>query len=112
MLSHVLNPVLPRNVLRAAVRSRVQPFSTNSSTRFGALKNIFRTRPTTLSPLSPYKLSRTIITDAQVVTPASSQEAWKKFAVTAVRNNSMHLRLSIQVCRLLWQAPSSLQKVS
>ncbi|KAF8560150.1 hypothetical protein OG21DRAFT_1502492 [Imleria badia] len=36
-----------------------------------------------LSLLPASKFSRTIITDAQTVTHASSQDAWKKFAITA-----------------------------
>ncbi|KAN0100425.1 WD40-repeat-containing domain protein [Tylopilus felleus] len=40
-------------------------------------------RPTILSALPPYGFSRTLITDAQTVTQTSSQDAWKKFAITA-----------------------------
>jgi len=71
----LLRPSLSRGVLQTALRSRSQPFST---ARFGSVRNIVRN-----SPLSLYGSSRTIITDAQTVTQASSREAWKKFAITA-----------------------------
>lgn len=100
-LSCALKPALPRSALQAAVRSRVQPFST----RFGTFKNVVQKPP-------PYSRSRTMITDTQTVTQASAQDVWKKFAITAVRANTMYLHLMIQVCRPPWQALSSLQKVS
>lgn len=107
MLSLAFKPALPRSALQAAVRSRVHP-----SARFGTLQNAAQKRPNALSPLPSYGFSRTIITDAQTITQASSQDAWKKFAITAVRSDSVHLRLLIQVCRPLWQALSLLRKVS
>jgi hypothetical protein len=107
MLSLAFKSALPRSVLQATVRSRVHP-----SARFGTLQNVLQKRPTAHSPLPLYRFSRTIITDAQTITQASSQDAWKKFAITAVRSNCVHLCLLIQVCRPLWQALSSLQKVS
>ena len=103
---------LSRSVLTATVPSRIQFVSIRSSARFSTFKDVVRTRHIIHSPLSPSKFSRAIITDAQAVTPASSQEAWKKFAITAVRNGRMHHCLLIQVCRLLWQAQSSLRRVS
>ncbi|KAG8219618.1 inhibitor of apoptosis-promoting Bax1-domain-containing protein [Butyriboletus roseoflavus] len=83
MLTLGLWPALPRTTLQAAVRSRVKPFSTNSSARFAISRNVIQKHPTTLSPLPPYRSSRTIVTDAHTVTQASSQDAWKKFAITA-----------------------------
>ncbi|KAG9314166.1 inhibitor of apoptosis-promoting Bax1-domain-containing protein [Chiua virens] len=80
----VLKPALPRSVLQATVRSRLHHFSTNASSRFGTFKNVLQKRPATLSLLPLSGFSRTIITDAQTVTSASSQEGWKKFAITAV----------------------------
>lgn len=109
-LSCALRPALSRTTIQAAARSRVQPFSTNSSARFAIFKNAVQKHSITLSPLPLYGSSRTIITDAQTVSQASSQDAWKKFAITAVRSNGTHLHLLIQVCRPPWQALSSLQK--
>ena len=84
LASAAFKPALSRSVFQSVVRSRIQPFS---STRYGALRNVVQKRPAIdiLSSLAPRGFSRTLVTDAQAVTPASSQEAWKKFAITAVR---------------------------
>ncbi|KAF9245901.1 Bax inhibitor family protein [Melanogaster broomeanus] len=82
-LSCTFRPVLGRTVFQVAARSRVQPFSTNSRAGFGTFKNAFQKRPTILSPTLLSRFSRTITTDAQTVTSASSQEAWKRFGITA-----------------------------
>ncbi|KAI9570369.1 Bax inhibitor family protein [Boletus coccyginus] len=42
MLCFTFKPALLRSVPRAAVRSRLQPFSTNPSARFGTLKNVIQ----------------------------------------------------------------------
>ncbi|KIJ65058.1 hypothetical protein HYDPIDRAFT_88701 [Hydnomerulius pinastri MD-312] len=50
---------------------------------FSTFRNALQKRSTILSPSLLSRFSRTIVTDAQTVTTASSQEAWKKFGITA-----------------------------
>ncbi|KIJ21973.1 hypothetical protein PAXINDRAFT_95427 [Paxillus involutus ATCC 200175] len=85
ILPSTLRPALGRNLFQVAVRSRVQPLSTslNSRAGLGTFRNALQESPPFLSPALLSRCSRTITTDAQTVTNASSQEAWKKFGITA-----------------------------
>ncbi|KAH7886003.1 inhibitor of apoptosis-promoting Bax1-domain-containing protein [Phlebopus sp. FC_14] len=69
-------------VFQFAGLPRTQPFSTTSSS-FRSLRSSLQKRPTVLSFALFPRSSRAIITDARTVTTVSSQEAWKRFAITA-----------------------------
>jgi len=79
-LSNAFRPAVTRNVYRMIARPRVAAFSTSPKPGLGTLKSPLQKR-TSLS--TPILLSRSVTTDAQTVTSASSQEAWKRFGITA-----------------------------
>ncbi|KIK30291.1 hypothetical protein PISMIDRAFT_391940 [Pisolithus microcarpus 441] len=79
-LSTISRPALCRNVLRSAVHSRSAAFSTTPSVGRGLLANVGKQR---FLLSTPVLLSRSVTTDAHAVTATSSQEAWKRFGITA-----------------------------
>ncbi|KAI6031536.1 Bax inhibitor family protein [Pisolithus microcarpus] len=79
-LSTISRPALCRNVLRSAVHSRSAAFSTTPSVGRGLLANVRKQR---FLLSTPVLLSRSVTTDAHAVTATSSQEAWKRFGITA-----------------------------
>ncbi|KAI6047839.1 Bax inhibitor family protein [Pisolithus marmoratus] len=79
-LSTAFRPAVFRNSFRSAVRPRAAAISTGPSVGRGLLANVGQKR----SSLSvPVLLSRSVTTDAHTITAASSQEAWKRFGITA-----------------------------
>lgn len=84
-LSSSLRYALRRNVAEAVMRPRAQPFSMRApSNNVSNIRSMLQSRPTILSPTVLSRFSRAITTDAHTITPSSSQEAWKRFGITAV----------------------------
>ncbi|KAG6333058.1 hypothetical protein ID866_6035 [Astraeus odoratus] len=79
-LSNAFRPAVSRNLCRIVARPRVAAFSTSPNSGLGTLRSLPQ-KCTVLS--APTLLSRLVTTDAQAVTSASSQEAWKRFGITA-----------------------------
>jgi len=82
-LSSTLRSSLRSNVAKAIVRPHVQPFSMRTQSNNANIRSVLQNRPTVLSPTLLSRFSRSVTTDAQTVTASSSQDAWKRFGITA-----------------------------
>ncbi|KAI6135492.1 Bax inhibitor family protein [Pisolithus croceorrhizus] len=79
-LSTTFRSAVCRNIFRSAVHPRSAAFSTSPSVGRGLLVNVGNKRSLLSAPVL---LSRSVTTDAHAVTATSSQEAWKRFGITA-----------------------------
>ncbi|KIM70336.1 hypothetical protein SCLCIDRAFT_1207667 [Scleroderma citrinum Foug A] len=80
-LSSAFKPTVCRHVFVVGARSRAPAFSaTLPKSNFSTLRNIAQKRS---SLFAPGVFARSITTDTHTVTSTSSEEAWKRFGVTA-----------------------------